>query len=90
MRVFQKVGIKIAHNCQIAWKSGIWASKGEISKYPKNKVCLVYRSGKSKMEHTGISLGNGRFIHSKGSKFGVVEESMPSSWTHWGIPKGLY
>ena len=42
------------------------------------------------MTHTGISLGNGKFIHAKGSKYGVVEESMPGSWTHWGIPKGLY
>ena len=31
MKALQKVGIKIYHNCEIAWKSGIWASKGSIS-----------------------------------------------------------
>ena len=90
MKALQKVGIKIYHNCEIAWKSGIWASKGSISNYPKNKVCIVYKLSGGKMTHTGISLGNGKFIHAKGSKYGVVEESMPGSWTHWGIPKGLY
>ena len=90
MKALQKVGIKIYHNCEIAWKSGIWASKGSISNYPKSKVCIVYKLSGGKMTHTGISLGNGKFIHAKGSKYGVVEESMPGSWTHWGIPKGLY
>ena len=90
MKALQNVGINIFHNCEIAWKSAIWASKGEISKYPKNKVCILYRYGNGRMEHTGIYLGNGRFIHAKGSAYGVLEESMPGSWTHWGIPKGLY
>ena len=90
MKALQKVGIKITHNCQVAWKSGIWASKGEISKYPKNKVCIVYRLTKGKMVNTGISLGNGKVIYAKDEKSGVVEEAMPGKWTHWGIPKGLY
>ena len=90
MKALQKVGIKIFHNCEIAWKSKIWASTGTIKTYPKNKVCIVYRYNGGKMVHTGISLGNGEFIHAKGSKYGVVEESMPGSWTHWGMPKGLY
>ena len=90
MRTFQKVGIKIIQHCQIAWKNVNWASKGEISKYPKNKVCIVYRLVKGKMEYTGISLGNGKVIYAKDEKSGVVEEAMPGKWTHWGIPKGLY
>jgi len=90
MKALQKVGISIYHNCEIAWKSGIWASKGTINNYPKGKVCIVYRISNGRMVHTGISLGNGKFIHAKGSKYGVVEESMPGSWTHWGMPKGLY
>ena len=90
MKALQKVGISIYHNCEIAWKSGIWASKGEIKSYPKSKVCIVYKYSNGKMTHTGISLGNGKFIHAKGSQYGVVEETMPGTWTHWGIPKGLY
>ena len=90
MKAFQTVGIKIYHNCEIAWKRTSWASKGQIKNYPKNKVCIVYRYSGGKMVHTGISLGNGEFIHAKGSAYGVVKEKMPGSWTHWGIPKGLY
>ena len=42
------------------------------------------------MVHTGIYIGGNRFIHAKGSEYGVVKESMPGSWTHYGIPKGFY
>ena len=42
------------------------------------------------MSHTGIYIGNGKVVHAKGSKDGVVLDTMPSTWTHWGIPKGLY
>ena len=42
------------------------------------------------MEHTGIYIGNGEYIHAAGSKTGVVKNKMPGKWTHWGIPKGFY
>ena len=60
--------------------------------YPKNKILILYRFSKkkNKMEHSGIYIGGGMFIHAKGSKYGVVMEKMPFTWTHWGIPKGLY
>ena len=67
-----------------------WESKGNISNYPKNKVCVLYREGSGRMQHTGIYIGNGEFIHAKGSQTGVVKEQMPWRWTHWAIPKGLY
>ena len=92
MKAFEKVNIKLIHNSQSAWKHTNWAKSGTISNYPKDKVVILYRFSKTKnkMEHSGIYIGGGMFIHAKGSKYGVVMEKMPFSWTHWGIPKGLY
>ena len=42
------------------------------------------------MAHTGIYIGNNYVVHAKGSDYGVVKESLPGSWTDFGIPKGLY
>ena len=91
-KAFETVGIKLIHNSESAWKHTNWESKGTISNYPKDKVFIAYRysKAKSKMEHSGIYIRGGMFIHAKGSKYGVVMETMPSTWTHWGIPKGLY
>ena len=89
-KAFQQIGIKMATGATSAWRNTNWASKGEISNYPKDKVCVLYRHGDGRMQHTGIYLGNGEFIHASGSRTGVVKERMPGKWTHWGIPKGLY
>ena len=89
-RAFQQVGIRMATGATSAWKGTSWQSKGTISNYPKDKVCVLYREGSGRMQHTGIYIGNGEFIHASGSKTGVVKEKMPGKWTHWGIPKGLY
>ena len=92
MKAFQKIKISLIHNAEWAWEETKWVSKGKIKDYPKDKVCILYRysSEKGKMTHTGIYIGGGKFIHAKSSADGVVMESMPYSWTHWGIPKGLY
>ena len=43
------------------------------------------------MSHTGIYIKNDIFVHTKGAKHGVLEESMNACvWTHLGIPIGLY
>ena len=89
-KAFQQVGIRLATGATSAWRGTNWESKGEISNYPKNKVCVLYRQANGKMQHTGIYLGNGEYIHAKGSREGVVKERMPGKWTHWGVPKGLY
>ena len=88
-KAFQQVGIRLATGATSAWGKTSWQSKGEISTLPKNKVCILYRQEGGKMQHTGIYLGNGEYIHAKGSREGVVKERMPGKWTHWGIPKGL-
>ena len=72
-----------------------WESKGTIDSLPKDKVCCLYRrntENSSKMQHTGVYLGDGTFIDAAGSKTGVRAPTLLSKypWTHWAIPKGLY
>ena len=83
---FNTVGIRMASGATSAWGQTSWAKKGEIKNYPKDQVCILYRRGNGRMQHTGIYIGNGEFIHAKGSQAGVVKEKMPGHWTHWGIP----
>ena len=91
-RAFQQIGITLHHNAERAWKNTKWVQSGPISNYPRDKVCILYKysSNDQKMVHTGIYIGGNKFIHAKGSEYGVVEERMPNKWTHYGIPKGLY
>ena len=88
---FQQVKIDVIHHADSAWKQTPWTTKGTISNYPKDKVLILYKKGSDgTMVHTGIYIGGGKCIHAKGSAYGVVKDNMPGSWTHWGIPKGLY
>ena len=91
-KAFKEIKIDLHHNAERAYKYTKWETKEEMSNYPKDKVFITYRYSKAdeKMVHTGIHIGGGKFIHAKGSKDGVILESKVSSWTHWGIPKGLY
>ena len=40
--------------------------------------------------HIAIYIGNGQVIDAKGNKEWVVKEDFNLSWTHFGIPFGLY
>ena len=90
MKAFNEVGINIVHHADSAWKGTRWAQKGDIGGYPKNKVCILYKKSGNTMVHTGVYIGGGQCIHAKGTDYGVVKEGMPGTWTHYGIPKGLY
>ena len=57
---------------------------------PKDKMSILYKKTFSGMCHTAIYLGNGEIVDAKGNKEGVVKESLTNSWTHFGIPFGLY
>lgn len=57
-----------------------------------NVVCCLfkYNSSTKKYSHTGIHIGDGIIIHctsNGGVKYGALSDT---SWTNYGIPKGLY
>jgi len=63
-----------------------WSSKGEIKNLPEQVCCLFKKVG-TKMNHTGIYVGNGWVIHCSGE---VKKEKLNrNSWTHYAVPKGM-
>jgi hypothetical protein len=69
--------------------SSNWASQGTLASMPETP-CFLYKQSGSSMAHTGIYIGGGWCIHASGHSAGVIKSSMPRSWTHFGIPVGLY
>ncbi len=64
-----------------------WYSKGNVEKMP-NVVCCVFKYAGGRMSHTGLHIGDGIVIHcSTIVKRGALSDT---TWTHYGIPAGLY
>lgn len=90
---FASVGISLAKGATSIWGlKSKFEQTGRINTLPRDKVCILFREEKDKpgrMAHTGIYIKNGQYIHSSGSKTGVVPGTMNGSWTHWALPKGV-
>ena len=85
---FEQVGIHIYHGATSAWENTNWEIKGEINELPKNRMAILFEEIEGVMIHTGIYLGNGEVVNAKIE--GIVKENLRSTWTHFGIPVGLY
>lgn len=83
-------GVTIVAGATSQWTKTNWKSKGEISEIDKSSICFLYKrqnNNPNKMSHTGFYLGDGYFIHARGTKYGVIKEDLASyKWTHWAIP----
>lgn len=89
----KQVDISMVSGATSQWKKTNWAQKGTIDTLPKDKVCCLYRQDDSStMGHTGMYLGDGTIVHASSINVGVVKTTLDKSktWTHWGIPVGLY
>ena len=68
-----------------------WEQRGATAGMP-NVVCCLFKYNKDtkKYSHTGVHIGNGDIIHCTGNG-GVKRGSLSdTTWTNYGIPKGLY
>ena len=63
-----------------------WAVKGPISEMPTNQVCCIFKYRDGKMQHTGISIGNGQYIDCSTN---VKKGKIGKDWTHYAIPHGM-
>ena len=90
-KAFNEIGIKPYTGATKTWNNLAFDKKGPISQMPRDKVTILYKGDGNEMSHTGIYIKNDRFVHAKGTDYGVVEESWGAcGWTHYGIPTGLY
>ena len=68
-----------------------WEQRGKTGGMPNVVCCLFkYNSQSKNYSHTGIHIGYGVIVHCTGNggvKYGSLSDS---SWTNYGIPKGLY
>ena len=88
--LLDQVGINIeGSGCTSQWNAKKnWTVQGPISEMPKDRVCCVFVQKNSKMEHTGMYLGDGSTVEcSSGVQY---FKTMKSKWTHYAIPAGLY
>lgn len=64
-----------------------WVEKGATKDTPTDLVCCEFKRNGTKMDHTGLSIGNGDIIHCSGTvKEGKVTDR---GWTNYAIPVGL-
>ena len=67
------LGLKMVAGASSQWKGNYWDKKGTIDTLPKDRVVILYRESPqaNPMQHTGIYLGNGKFIDARGTDSGV-------------------
>ena len=79
-------GITIPSGATSQWNADIWAEKGAIGTLPDDSVGLfLYRQSGTKMQHTGVCLGDGTVSEARGHAYGVIRSQLTAyGWTHWG------
>lgn len=89
----EAAGLSLPSGATSQWQDGDWAAKGLIATLPRGYVCILYHrktGSDTVMSHTGIYIGDGVTIDSRGHKDGTVlgfVEDYP--WTHWAILRGM-
>lgn len=81
-------GASLPSGATSQWNSAAWESKGEIASMPDEAGLMLYRRSGTKMQHTGVYVGGGMVVDSRGSSQGVIKTALASyAWTHWAKPK---
>lgn len=91
-RVVAKAGgVSLVSGATSQWTKTEWDERGTIDTIPADELVFVYRqstSNASKMQHTGVALGDGTCVHARGTAYGVVHQKMTDyAWTHWARPR---
>jgi hypothetical protein len=69
----------------------LWVSEsGSIIGATLQPGMLLFRLEGDSPVHVGIYVGDGRVVHARGTRWGVVEEAVPAAFTHWALLKWIY
>lgn len=82
-------GVTLPSGATSQWKADVWEAKGTIDTLPDDPTgCFLYRESGGKMQHTGVCVGGGEFVDSRGHASGVLLTALGGyKWTHWARPK---
>ena len=87
MALAKKLGVSIAHGSNSQWKSCV--NKGALPCAGLPIGALVFKlRNTTDYYHVGIYIGENRVIEAQGTQTGVVISSL-TSWTHYGLIKGI-
>lgn len=84
-------GVTLVSGATSQWTKTDWEKTGEIESIPEGETLFLYRrqnGSATKMQHTGLALGDGTCVHARGTAYGVVRQAVEEyPWTHWARPK---
>ena len=80
--------MKIPHGSNSMYKNGYMSVKGALPRdLPEG--ALVFKTKGEDVHHVGVYIGSGRVVEAYGTQKGVIESTINSGWTHYGLIKGV-
>jgi len=80
-------GVTLVSGATSQWNQTDWAAKGVMDTIPLTETVFVFRQSEGRMQHTGVSLGDGTCVHARGTAQGVIRQRLGDyPWTHWASP----
>lgn len=77
-------GLTLPSGATSQWEKADWLRVGTIDSLPAGEEAFLYRQSGSRMQHTGVAIGDGTCVHAKGTEAGVVHQPVSDyPWTHW-------
>ena len=71
-KTFNQIGIRPYISAPRNWNNLAYDKKGTISQIPRDKVTILFKGDGTNIQHTGIYIKNDRFVHAKGTDYGVL------------------
>ena len=70
--VAKAAGVALVSGATSQWNQTDWAAKGVMDTLPASETVFVFRQSDGRMQHTGVSLGDGTCVHARGTAQGVI------------------
>lgn len=88
-RALGQADIVLPSGATSQWRSPVWKEKRAMDEQAARTVCVLFRGDGHRMQHTGLSLGDGRAADARGHLQGVVLGAICDyPWTHYALLPG--